>query len=344
MMYRSLIPMEPKLTPFQVERGANHFLKVKKLSDLAMFFAMEKHQLMLMAQNPSYETFYLPKPHGGQRLIEAPAKALKKLQDRLGQFLQCVYYQIKPPCAFGFVLVPMFDPNPRHILSNARQHFGCKWLLNVDLKDFFHQITTDQIAQLFRADPFRMSREAARCLAMLTTFHGWLPMGAPSSPVLSNFAAMAMDRHLMALAQKYGWTYTRYADDLSFSSEQPFLEGAVERILAAVESTGFVVNPDKVRFQRAEDKPEVTGLVLKKDTVDVSADFLAGIEEDLRVLDALSSERMALRGIFNKRPVKKLRRSIQGQINFVAFIRGKHHKSVQKLEGRLYQNTRKYSS
>jgi len=154
---------------------------------------------------------------------------------------------------------------------------------------------------------------------------------------LSNFACRDLDAELEALARREGWVYTRYADDLTFSGPKPFTQAHWESISGLIGAAGFKMNTKKMRLRHRKDKPEVTGLILKKNP-DVSPDFLAGIEADLLVLEALVSERMLLRDIFSRQPVKRLRRSIQGQINFLKAIRGKDHKSCRKLQNRLDQS------
>lgn len=332
--YHQLTPATVKYTAHQVGEKGRAVLALQHLGQVAQLLKLEKHQLALLAKSPRYDCFFLPKPKGGKRLIEAPREPLKGVQQRLGRWLQYAYFLHRSEAAFGFMLVPVDDPDPRHIYTNACRHLKAKWLLNIDLKDFFHQISQARVQQLFQTAPFALSEKAAACLAALCTYQGRLPMGAPTSPVVSNFACMGLDAELGQLAATHGWAYTRYADDLTFSGPEPFTETQWEEIHALISRAGFKMNTGKMRLRHRKDKPEVTGLILKKKP-DVSPDFLAGIEQDLLVLEALASERMLIRDIFTRRPVKQLRRSIQGQLNFLKAIRGKDHKSCRRLQNRL---------
>lgn len=327
-MYHTLINLDSKLTSEQVQYRAYVFQQLRTVEQLAHLLKLSKKDLQLLAAHPAYDTFHLPKPNGGLRLIQSPHKPLKMVQDRLGRWFQYLYYTYMPPAAYGFVIVPAGEIYPRNILTNARRHQGQAYVLNADLKDFFHFVKQERLETMLQTHPFQCSKHAARCLAKLCTLDGRLPMGAPSSPVLSNLACMELDRKLIELARKQGWIYTRYADDLTFSGSTPFDIDALMGISQVIVSEGFQINDQKIRLQTQADPPEVTGLLLLQEGIDVSPDFIAGIEEDLDLLRMLLTPRMVQRNIFNTYPVRQLRQSIQGQIQFLAFIRGRWHPSV----------------
>ena len=323
-----------RLTRHQVKSRAMQFIAAKNLSAIAALLKLEKHQLSLLAGKPGYDRFHIPKASGGKRLIESPRKDLKKTQKRLGKWLQCVYYTLKPDSAYGFIICPEDDPDPCNIYTNAAAHIDKKWVLNVDLKDFFHQVSQNRINQMFLRPPFQYTAKTARCLARLTTFKSRLPMGAPTSPVISNFACRGLDAKISRLAQNQSWIYTRYADDITLSSDEEFSPEALNQIRQVIQSERYDINPEKVKIYHKKDQPEVTGLILGKKP-DVSKGFIKGIKEDIRIFHRISSDRMVSRDIFSQREIRKLHRSIKGQINFVAFVRGKDHKSCRKLRERL---------
>lgn len=337
MHYHHLSDTRSRLTLFQMQDRARQFQALHKLEDIAATLKLRPRDLRLLGKNPVYESFYLPKPQGGYRLIQAPAKALKSTQSRLARCLQWTYTTDLPEAAYGFVLSPADTDAPRNIYTNALYHQGQKWVLNLDLTAFFHHISRDQVVAIFQEAPFAFSQEAAYCLGDLCTFEGRLPMGAPTSPVLSNLAARPLDSALTQLAQEKGWRYTRYADDLTFSSQEKMVARDRKTIGATLAEKGFAINTKKLRLQHRKDPPEITGLLLYPDGPDVSPTFLAGIRSDLQVLAALGAPEMIYRGIFTEKPIKRLRQSIQGQLNFLKFIRGKDHRSVRKLEKQLRQ-------
>jgi len=94
-------------------------------------------------------------------------------------------------------------------------------VLNIDLKDFFHDFSVDRVRNIFMAPPFSFHHQLASLLAIITTYYNKLPMGAPSSPVLSNLACLVMYKQMEELALQSGWNYSRYADDLTFSLDEP---------------------------------------------------------------------------------------------------------------------------
>ena len=114
----------------------------------------------------------------------------------------------------------------RSIVTNAKQHKRKRYVFNVDLEDFYGSINFGRVRGLFRAEPFSMGEKAAAIAAQICTFENSLPQGAATSPVISNFIASELDRKLSSLARRYRLTYTRYADDITFSSNnRNFPEG-----------------------------------------------------------------------------------------------------------------------
>jgi len=216
---------------------------------------------------PRYKSYELPKRTGGKRRIDAPTGILRLLQQQISPLLQAAYET--HPSAHGFVM-------GRSIVTNAAPHTGKRWVLNIDLADFFPSISVAAVRTLFRNSPFRMSTEAAQTLAELCTYRHGLPQGAPTSPVLSNLAARELDRRLDRLAKKFKLAYTRYADDITFSTNAMAFPAGVAamqvspagdrvtqagpELIKAVEASGFRIKPSKTRLQHSSQRQEVTGL------------------------------------------------------------------------------------
>ena len=186
-----------KSSKAQLIKRGKAFLELYDLQSVTAFLHVERHQLKFMSAYPNYDSFYVRKPKGGKRLIEQPAKPLKRLQKLLAKHLQGVYYPMKTKAAYGFIPVPGDEEAPRNIYTNACQHLGQQWVLNLDMKSFFHTITEEHVLQTFIHPPFELSQEAALCLARICTLHGRLPMGAPTSPVLSNLVFIEADKTLL---------------------------------------------------------------------------------------------------------------------------------------------------
>ncbi|MGB0384489.1 MAG: reverse transcriptase family protein [Ardenticatenaceae bacterium] len=215
-------------------------------------------------------TLSIPKRSGGERLILAPKEELKALQR---QVLRDLLDKVPPAdAAHGFV-------RERSIVTNALPHIGKQVILNLDLKDFFPSIIYPRVRGLFISLGYSFS--VGSTLALLCTAHEreafdhngkryyisvgprHLVQGAPTSPALANLIAYRLDRRLTGLANKHDFTYTRYADDLTFSGDEfetaRRLLGLIPRI---VEDEGFTINQSKTRLLRASSRQIVTGLVV----------------------------------------------------------------------------------
>mgnify|MGYP002624546754 CR=1 FL=1 len=166
----------------------------------------------------SYREFTIPKKGGGERTITAPTGYLKDILTCIGGLLDGIYEP--SACAMGFV-------RGRSVLTNASAHLGKEYLINVDLKDFFPSIGAPKVeSALVRlgVDPLTARLVSTLCCIPVERdgkIINVLPQGSPASPVLSNIACSAMDTRMEEMAASFGFTYTRYADDLSFSRERP---------------------------------------------------------------------------------------------------------------------------
>ena len=211
-----------------------------------------------------YVTFEVPKRSGGAREIRAPEGGLKVLQRKLNQVLQAVY---EPrDSVHGFVA-------GRSVRTNAGVHARRRFVFNVDLEDFFPSVNFGRVRGLLMARPYGRPAEVATVLAQLACHDNQLPQGAPTSPVLANMVCWGMDSALQRLAGRCRSTYTRYADDLTFSTNRRDFppELAVEDgegvrlgagLAEVLERSGFAVNERKVRLQTREFRQEVTGLTV----------------------------------------------------------------------------------
>ncbi len=306
------------------------FCSIRTVTDLAELLAISPQKLVAIAARPRYFTFKVPKKTGKFRLIEDPDDRLQNVQDALNDYLQAVCWHLRTDAAYGFLPVPAADPSPRHIETNAEQHLGKKWLLNADLKDFFHKVTKKMITQVFCNPPFGFQSELTKLLTRLTTYRGRLPMGAPTSPALSNLAFIPVDEALLNMAIKRGWTYTRYADDMSFSSNQPITWKDYKPVRKITEKHGFPFNPEKVKLFGPEDAKIVTGLLLGINKIELPVTFIPQLAKDIRHLKgALAVQaRISFR---QNRNNQRFQRSIEGKLRFAGRIMGEHHPAVEKL-------------
>ncbi len=309
-----------KLTRLQVSRKAEQLIHCQKVDDLENLLRLVRFTLTKDILLPQYYSFKLKKSNGGFREIEAPAPDLKKTQRKLNEFLQCVYYDVKTKAAYGFIINPR-KQEPKNIVSNAARHLGCNYLLNIDFDDFFHQISQKRIFEIFQKAPFKFHKNIANILAKLCTFNGRLPMGAPTSPVLSNFACISMDNQLQQWADNNNITYTRFVDDLSFSSKHKITQQHFHQIKTIAENHQLQIDPDKTKWIGEGQKPTVTGLVLK-DRVEIQTDYYKELDMDLDRLQKAIEVHMITGLLYKASAIVKFKQEVMGKINFIAVVMG----------------------
>jgi retron-type reverse transcriptase len=223
-----------------------------------------------------YVCFTVPKKSGGLRVLSAPHRDLAGAQEWI---LERILRKADGPAALhaaahGFV-------RGRSTVSNATPHVGAGVVVNTDLSNFFPTITFPRVRGIFKQLGY--SPAVATILGLLCTesprrktiFNGKayhvatgpraLPQGACTSPSLSNLAARRLDSRLAGIGRKLGWTYTRYADDLSFSaaaSEEAKVGYLLARVRHITQDEGFAVNKPKTRVLRRSARQVVTGIIV----------------------------------------------------------------------------------
>ncbi|MDX2246828.1 MAG: reverse transcriptase family protein [Bacteroidia bacterium] len=325
--------MKQRSTRF-IRRNAELFCRLRTAEQLAKLLETDPVQLPLLSISPDYNVFKVPKKDGSKRLIEDPVPVLKIVQRKLNHFLQSVYFFEISEAAYGFVIGASDWSNPRNILTNAQKHLGCRWLYNADVEDFFHKVTFEMVYQVFTGPPFKFDDDLARLLTMLTTFHERLPMGAPTSPVLSNFACRELDRDLGDYSEWMGWTYTRFADDMSFSSQEEMMPGDLDKIRLIVEEQGLVFNPQKIHLYGPGDEKTVTGLVLD-DVVRLPAEYFTQMENEIQKLANILSVKD--KAVKSGNWLENYKQQVEGMITFAAFVSGDNHPGVQKAEAQMME-------
>lgn len=211
-----------------------------------------------------YKNFDVAKKGGKPRPINAPDRRLKFLQRQIAELLDTLYPVRKP--VHGYV-------SGKSVKSNATSHLKQRFILNLDIKDFFGSITERRVSGILRA--IGIQSDVAETVARICCYKGHLPQGGPASPVLSNMVCFRLDRELLKFAKDARCIYTRYADDISLSSLRPLaplFDGALpptgqlapELLSAALQraftNNGFALNPDKIHYADKHSRRVVTGL------------------------------------------------------------------------------------
>lgn len=265
----------------------------------------------------------------------APDWQLKQLQRRLNDFLQAYYLWIKPEEVHGFVINPGYLERNCNIVENAAIHVGKNHILNIDLKDFFSSISAKRVKELFLSPGFNYEEPVAIALTLLTTYQGQLPTGAPTSPVLSNFICLPLDLALRTFCLEKGLRFTRYADDLTFSSDAMISDETILDIINLIRKNGFEINDKKLHICASNRKQTVTGLTVNE-KVNVNRKLLKKIRAMLHDLnangiDAAAKRHFNLKGKPSSRDRAHFLNRLEGYVNFVGQVRGKSDSVYEKF-------------
>ncbi len=215
-----------------------------------------------------YKTFEIPKKSGGTRKICAPTGDLKEIQIQLYDVLLEYQEYLRKKDNICTNISHAFEKD-KDIITNAQIHRNKRLVINIDLKDFFDSFHFGRICGFFEKNQnFLVSHEVAIILAQLTCYQGKLPQGAPTSPIITNLICQIFDNRILKIAKKYHLDYTRYADDLSFSTNDKKLLSKWDlfytELSNEIERAGFKINTSKTSIAYRDSRQMVTGLITNK--------------------------------------------------------------------------------
>ena len=322
----------------KINTEASQFLSLQSAYALSTMFYFNFTKFTYVIQNVTYEKFIIPKKNGGKRIIESPDENLQFIQKKINTYLQAIYFQNKPNEVYGFVQSVINEEHNHNIVTNAKNHIGKNYVLNIDLKDFFHSVSASRVRTLFQNAPFDYSEDLSTCLALICCWNKRLPMGASTSPVLSNFCCLELDNQLIELSRKYDLTYTRYADDLTFSSNEKIAEEILNEIKTVISFNEFEINKKKVRLQSKFKQQSVTGIKVNQ-KANVDRKYIRNIRAILHDIKINGLEKATIKHYNAKEVSEKLVNtfylSIAGKIAFVGQVRGKDDLIYTKLRQEL---------
>lgn len=335
--------------------AAPKFSSLQTILDLAALLGTTQKRLLFnlySSKRPPYTTFAIRKASGGQRAIASPPKPVVVWQR---QILEEMTTLVRPKAnCHGFTA-------GRNVRSNAEPHKGASLVLNIDLLEFFPRIHFGRVRGIFLKGPFNFPVKLATVLAQLCCNGRWLPTGAPTSPLIANLICRTLDDSLSRLSRRASYRYTRYADDITFSTQESSfpstmvtIEGSKPRvgdgIAAILKKNDLQSNPNKIRLRTRFDRQEVTGLIVNE-KINVSKEYVRNIRAILH--------NCAKRGIpaaqqeFDKKDKKQRLRQgtsvishIAGKLAYMRMIKGADDPLYVKyaLElARLVQPTREVS-
>ena len=292
-----------------------------------------------------YSIFNIPKASGKQRVIYAPEPTLKTIQKLVNTILQCIF--VAHPAAKGFA-------SNLSVVSNARPHVKKKFVYTVDIEDFFHNILKDKVISSLKRPPFNLSDQkqsvafhiADICCAkiIVSSKARWaLPQGAPTSPFMSNIVSNSMDTKIYGLCRLFNITYSRYADDLTFSSERNYFQDASDftnELSKIIIEEGFLLNRNKTRLQTDTRKQVVTGIIVNNKP-NLSRYYI----KDLRMYIYLwekygyNKAETYLNNDSESLNHKSLEYVISGRLSYLKMVRGANDQLYNKLYKRYSKLT-----
>ena len=254
---------------------------------LGTFLDLSRTDLFAMTRNPEkwYYPVVLNKRNGGLRQLHVPFPKIRCVQQII---LQSILSKMPlSPYAMAY-------RRGRSVLHNASPHCSKTYLLKMDICDFFGSIRFDQVYRaVFHTGHF--PKQIGAMLTSLCCYQEHLPQGAPTSPALSNLVMRHFDDAMGAWCERHGVTYTRYSDDLTFSSDKS-LYGVYRKAKQFLEDMGFEVNEKKTCFVTGASKKLVTGLVVNEEHPTVSREERRMLRQELYYVEKFGPADAILKG------------------------------------------------
>jgi RNA-directed DNA polymerase len=298
-----------------------------------------------------YTQFTIPKKSGGDRAINAPTDKLKSIQSALSTFLLDCLDEINqerfPNSKLAYPTVKHAKTlklkygdeqakqqtlshgfeRKRSIITNAMMHIGQKNVLNIDLENFFESFNFGRVRGFFiKNNDFNLQPEIATVIAKIACHDNQLPQGSPCSPVITNLITHSLDIRLVTLAEKYSCIYSRYADDITFSTRKSTFPRQLMRdengsyilgksLRSEIRRAGFAINAEKTRILHQDSRQDVTGLIVNKKP-NVKKEYWRTVRSQCHSLFKTGSFTKTVNGTVIEGNINEL----QGQLNFIDHI------------------------
>lgn len=281
-----------------------------------------------------YQHFSIAKGPNKVRMISAPDKRLKFIQRKLADKLTELYRPRNP--VHGFVA-------ERSIKTNALSHLLRRFVVNIDLKDFFPTISQKRVEGMLSS--LGIDTRVAEIIGRICCNNGHLPQGAPSSPMLSNMICFRLDKKLMGIAKEARCIYTRYADDITFSSQQPptpLFEATLPpagrfsphlfapKLRDVFHQNGFAINPDKAHYADRHSRRIVTGLKVNE-LLNVDRRYVRNIRAALHSIEKVGIEDAEKKFHEKHGGCSSLAAHLQGKISFLTHVKGQSDPVVRGI-------------
>jgi len=304
-----------------------------------------------------YRKFTINKSTGKPRTIHAVTKRFKTIQCIALEKLQADKKFQPSSHAHGFT------PG-KSIVTNATIHRRSKRIIKMDLKDFFHSIHFGRVRGMFMSYPFEFGEKAATTMAQLACLDdksGILPQGGSLSPYVANMMCRRLDKRLAQVARDHRCHFTRYADDMTFSTNdvsQKNIDDLIKEASSVIEDENFFVNTDKTKILTPGERQVVTGIIVN-DGLNVNRRYVRNLRATLRNCEKFGIESQLERKVFRdsrcSRPQKYKNLKIHkeyflshlfGKINFYGSVvlSNNQDERNRKTDGNLYKRVQTYEN
>lgn len=275
--------------------------KIDNKKDLISFFGDDVDQekfnnILYGKEKEQYKKFVINKATGKPRILHAVPPKLKYIQRIALDKLQAIEQYQPSSYAHGFVL-------KRSIITNAIPHRRRKRIIKMDLKDFFPSIHEDRVRDMFMRKPFLFGEEAAITMAQLSCLNdgsGVLPQGGVLSPYVANMLCLGLDKKLAKVAIKHHCNFTRYADDITFSTNdisEDNITSLIKETSNIIESEDFIVNTEKTKVLTPNRRQVVTGIIVN-DGVNVNRRYIRNLRATIKNCEEQGIDSQTQRFVF----------------------------------------------
>lgn len=299
------------------------------------------HKVYEIANDTSkhYKKILIPKRNGKMREINEPDEDLKEIQRILAsRFFNKFYNARKYFSANGFI-------KGKSIRSNAIPHLSHKYLLKLDIKDFFPSIKESLVFERCFGDDL-YPESIKTLITKLVTLNSGLPQGAPTSPIISNIVMAPFDMEMMVFSSKHKYEYTRYADDISISTDVRFDKKEVINFVKEqlLKLCGMRLNKQKIVFVKDGQRKEICGVVVNK-KLQVSKAYRDAIRQEMYFINKNGFQNH-INYLFYEHKIKKMysieeySRILLGKVNHVLNI-DKDNRQFKAYKEQLEKNTGK---
>jgi len=255
-------------------------IKTTSLSEFAILLGYKpkalSYILYKIPNDQKYIGFTIPKKNGGERKIKSPVDQVKHLQRRLADLLNQCFDETSMGSKHKRSLSHGFRKD-HSIRTNAINHINKRHVFNIDLQDFFPSINFGRVRGFFIKNAhFQLDPKIATIIAQIACHDNELPQGSPCSPIISNLIGHLLDIRMVNFAKRAKCTYSRYADDLTFSTNRNEFPAKIaiqsydnqwvssNTLKKEIEKVGFTINEKKTSLQYKTTRQIATGLVVNK--------------------------------------------------------------------------------